>query len=219
MPEGRGQIEHGRTIVKERFVEASVLFGVDVLIKGVLRAINRMLLTFTAFLPVPGLQTLMALANRVINLSLTYTDEVILAHNIRVGSANPWDSSKDALILYAQNYKAILRNAMILLLLMWAITFAVFAVFLAPAGVIAAMLPGGVGVVGLLVAMACAWAVKAALLEPFAVAAMMQVFFAVTAGQRPEPAWDARLSQASRQFQAIKAKASMGAASPAPGTA
>lgn len=217
LPQGLGQIEHGRKIIQERFVETSVLFGVDMLIKGVLRVINRMLLSFASFVPVPGLRTVMGLANRVVNLSLTYTDEVILAHNILMGSSNPWESSKDALILYAQNYSAILRNAVFLLLLMWGLTFLVFVVFLAPAGVIAAMLPGSVGVVGLLVALACAWAVKAALLEPFAVAAMMQVFFAVTANQRPDPTWDARLSQASGQFKQLKANAAAGSPRPAAG--
>ena len=37
MPEGRSQVEHGRVVVTERFAQASVLFAVDQLIKGVLR--------------------------------------------------------------------------------------------------------------------------------------------------------------------------------------
>jgi len=40
LPEGRGQIEHAQRIVRARFAEASVLFAVDQLIKGVLRAIT-----------------------------------------------------------------------------------------------------------------------------------------------------------------------------------
>ena len=37
LPDGRDQINYARGIVKQRFTEASVLFGLDQLIKGVLR--------------------------------------------------------------------------------------------------------------------------------------------------------------------------------------
>ncbi len=206
-PAGRGQIDHAQSVVRKRFVETSVLFGVDRLIKVILRAINRALFTVARFVPVPGLRSLVGLANQVINLSLTYTDELILAYNIRVGSSNPWESSKDALILYAQNYKVMVKNALVLMLIMWSLTFLVFVVFLTPAAAMAALLPGPVDVVGFVVALVAAVAMKAALLEPFAVAALMQVYFKAIDGQQPDPAWDERLSGASRQFQQLKTKA------------
>ena len=40
-----------------------------------------------------------------------------------------------------------------------------------------------------------AWAVKAALIEPFALACMLQVFFKVTEGQEPNAEWRGRLTQ------------------------
>ncbi|NMA99537.1 MAG: hypothetical protein GX970_15775, partial [Phyllobacteriaceae bacterium] len=40
MPEGRSQIAYAREEVTKRFAQASVLFGVDQLVKGVLRAIT-----------------------------------------------------------------------------------------------------------------------------------------------------------------------------------
>src|SRR5690554_6343360 len=42
MPEGRSQINHATAVVKKRFPQASVLFAVDQLIKGVIRAISGM---------------------------------------------------------------------------------------------------------------------------------------------------------------------------------
>src|SRR5687767_11002785 len=36
VPDGRSQIDHATEVVRARFVEASVLFGVDQLVKGVL---------------------------------------------------------------------------------------------------------------------------------------------------------------------------------------
>src|SRR5690554_4847628 len=40
LPAGRGQIDHATAIVKERFAQASVLFALDQLIKGVIAAIT-----------------------------------------------------------------------------------------------------------------------------------------------------------------------------------
>ena len=54
LPQGRGQIDHAQKIVRERFAESSVLFGVDQLIKAVLKAFNRVFFTITAFIPIPG---------------------------------------------------------------------------------------------------------------------------------------------------------------------
>jgi hypothetical protein len=60
--------------------------------------------------------------------------------------------------------------------------------------------------------------VKAALIEPFAIACMMQVFFKVTEGQDPLPEWRGRLTRASDKFRALGEKAagwvSPGAAQP-----
>ena len=52
-----------------------------------------------------------------------------------------------------------------------------------------------------------AWAVKAALIEPFAIAAMMDVYFRVIEGQTPDPAWDERIGQVSKKFRELKEKA------------
>jgi hypothetical protein len=52
-----------------------------------------------------------------------------------------------------------------------------------------------------------AWAVKSALIEPFAITCMMDVYFKTIAGQTPNPEWDAKLSGVSKQFSKIKDKA------------
>jgi hypothetical protein len=207
LPSGRAQIDHAQRIVRERFAESSVLFGVDQLIKGVLRAFNRVFFTITAFIPIPGVQGIAKFANTVINLSLTYLDEVILAYNIRSGSTNPWRSSQTALVLYAQNYKAFLKNAFFLALVIWGLTFAVFLLILAPVAGLVALFPGSAGPLTLIVAVIFAWGVKQAVIEPIAMTALMQVFFKVTAGQQPNPEWEAKLGGVSKKFGAFKDKA------------
>ncbi|WP_198147370.1 hypothetical protein [Gilvimarinus polysaccharolyticus] len=207
LPAGRGQIDHGQQVVKERFKEASVLFGVDQLIKGILRMLNRMVMSISRMIPIPALQQLAGLVNRVINTSLTYVDEVMLAYNIKVASDNPWQSSKDALILYAQNYKVMLKNAIFLMLFMYISAFVIFLLILAPVAAIATLFPGSVGVWSFLSAALLAWSIKAALLEPLAVTAMIEVYFKTIEGQTPNPEWDEKLSSASDKFREMSQKA------------
>ncbi len=78
------------------------------------------------FLPIPGIQGLARFANAVIRIAVTYVDEVILAHNIRLRSDNPWARSKDALILYAQNSTTMLKNAVWHAIFMYLFAFLIF---------------------------------------------------------------------------------------------
>jgi hypothetical protein len=110
-------------------------------------------------------------------------------------------------VLYAQNGAAMLRNAAFLTFIIYGLTFVIFLVMLAPAAAIAYAIPGGWSAGGIIFALLFAWAVKAALIEPFAIACMMQAFFRVSANQAPDPSWDARLASASGKFQELRTKA------------
>lgn len=217
LPEGRGQVAHGAAVVKERFVESSVLFGVDQLIKGILRAFNATVMTFVSFIPIPAVQNVAKFVTAVINMSLTYVDEVILAHLIRTRSENAWAGAREALVLYAQNYKAMLKNALFLTVIVWVLTLVIFLVFLLPIGLIVNFFPGEAGFWGFAIAVVAALSVKAALIEPFAMTALMQVYFKVTAGQQPNPEWEGKLEKASGKFRELKDKAAAGFARKAGG--
>ena len=207
LPQGRGQIEHAQAVVRERFTESSVLFGVDQLIKAVLRAFNRVFFTVTAFIPIPGLRNVVKFVNTVINLSLTYLDEVILAYNIRTRSDNPWASSRTALILYAQNYKTFLKNAFFLAFIVWGLTALVFLLILGPIIGLVAIMPAVAGPLTLIFALVFAWGVKQSVIEPIGMTALMQVFFKVTDGQTPNPEWENKLEGVSSKFGEFGRKA------------
>lgn len=207
IPGGRGQIDYAQGVVKERFAESNVLFAVDQLIKGVLKAFNRAFFTLAAILPIPGIEGLAKFVNTVVRLSLTYLDEVILAHNIRTESDNPWASSRSALVLYAQNYKTFLKNAVFLALIVWGLTLAVFVLILAPVAGLVTLFPGVGGVLSFVIALVFAWGVKQAVIEPFGMTALMQVFFKVTEGQQPDPEWERKLDSVSDKFGELKARA------------
>lgn len=207
IPDGRGQIEHATNTIKQRFVESSVLFGVDRLIAGILRAFNRVMLRVANFLPIPGLDGVAKFAGAVITLSLTYVDEVILAYNIRHRIDNPWAGAREGLVLYAQNYKSLLKNALWLTLIVWGLTLAIFLVVFLPVAALAALVPSVSGFWTFALAAITAWGLKAALVDPLAMTALMQVYFKVIEGQQPNPEWAGKLESASGKFRELGQKA------------
>ncbi len=207
LPEGKGQVEYARDEVKSRFAESSVLFGVDQLIKGILKAFNRLMLGVANFIPIPGLQNLVKAASAVINMSLTYIDEVILAYYMKTNSDNPWKSAQRALVLYAQNYKVMLKNAVFLTFFIWLLTLLVFLLVLGPVFVIIQILPEMAGFWTFLFTALLAFGIKAAVIDPIAMTALMQVFFKTIEGQEPNPEWEAKLDKTSKKFRELKDKA------------
>ncbi len=208
IPAGQGQLAYGATFVKTHFTESSVLFGVDQLIKGVLRSLFGTVNFFTSFLPIPALQQLIRLAESFVRMSLTYVDEIILAYLIRTQTRNPWGTARDGLILFAQNYMHFLKNAAWLSVLMWGFTLALFIVLLAPIGALVAIFHSGFSFWGFALALVFAVAVKKAVMEPIAIAALMQVYFKEIEGQTPNPEWTQKLEQVSSKFRDLAQKAS-----------
>ena len=111
LPDGQSQVAYARKIVTERFGEASVLFGIDQLIKGVVGAITGLVQGLLTILPIPGLDKIMSLIRAYLKLAVGLVDEVILAHGLRTRAENPYASAKEALVFYGQNAKPMLKNA------------------------------------------------------------------------------------------------------------
>ncbi|MES0094049.1 hypothetical protein [Mesorhizobium sp. M0030] len=222
IPNGQDQIAYAKGVVKERFAEANILFVVDQLVKGAIRAITGLIGGIAAFLPIPGLGGLVAFINTVIRLSLTYVDEIILGYNIRINSSSPFETARQGVVLYAQNGKTMVKNAVWLAVIMWGVSFVIFLLMLAPAAAIMWFIPGQLGGWAFVLAILLAWAFKAAFIEPFAIACLMQVYFKTIEGQVPNAEWDQRLAEGSSKFRELrdKALASFGGSrwtQPAPG--
>lgn len=207
VPDGRGQIDYAKTVVKARFGEASALFALDRVIKGVVAAITGVVQGLMSILPIPGLDKIMGVVRAYLRVAVGLVDEVILAHAIKTRATNPWASAREALVLYGQNARPMLVNAAWLTAIVYGLSFVVFLLMLAPAAAVVYLMPGAWSAGGLVFALIFAWAVKAALIEPFAIACLLQVFFKVTAGQTPNPEWEARLDKLSDKFRAMVGKA------------
>jgi hypothetical protein len=207
VPYGQGQIAYARRVVTERFGQASALFALDRLIKGVIGVITGLVEGLAMILPIPGLNQVMGVVRAYLRLAVGLVDEVILAHAIRTRSENAWEAAHDGLVLYAQNGRQMLVNAAWLTLICWLLAGVVFFFMLAPAAALVWLLPGDSSSGLFVFALVFAWAVKAAVIEPFALACMLQVFFNVTAGQEPHPEWRGRLTQVSDKFRQLGERA------------
>ena len=207
MPSGRSQIDHATTVVRQRFAQASVLFAIDQAIKGVVGAITGLVRGIFSVLPLPGIRQLSGILHAFLRVAVGFIDEVILAHAIRSGSNNPWLSARQALVLYGQNSKVMLKNAAWLAVIVYVLSFLVFLVMLAPAALVVYLMPGAWAAGGFVFALLFARSVKAALLEPFAITCLMLVYFKTIEGQRPNPEWEARLEQMSDKFRTLKDRA------------
>lgn len=207
IPEGQGQIGYARAMVTQRFGTANVLFGVDQLVTGVIHAVTGLIGGLFTILPIPGLDKLAALMRAYLRVAVGLLDEVMLAHCFETRTDNPYDASRTALVLYAQNAKPMLITAAWVTGLVWALSFGIFLVMLAPAGLVVWLLPGQISSGVLVFAVLFAWALKAALVEPFALACMLQAYFKLTKGQVPHPEWESRLDRASSKFKSLGQRA------------
>jgi hypothetical protein len=203
IPGGGGQIAFARGIVAQRFGQASALFALDRLIRGVITVVTVLIEGVLSLLPIPGLNRLAGVLRAYLRLAVGLVDEVILAHAIRSRSENAWEAAHDGLVLYAQNVKPMLGAAAWLTLVVWGLAGLVFALVLGPAAALIALVPGDATAGVFVLAALFAWAVKAALIEPFALACLLQVFFRETEGQSPNAEWRGRLTQFSDRFRRL----------------
>jgi len=205
-----GMFAYGKQVVQRRFAEVSVLFVVDRLVSGVVRAFNRTLDFLTGLLPIPGLSSIMSFVNAVVYAATTYLDETIFSYGLARQETNPWASAKDGLIYYAQNSKEILKTGVFVVILDKVLTFLVWIVMLAPAFALSWAMPRSMVGFGSLFVFALAALlasnVRAAFLKPIFLIMVMTKFHVSIQNQPINQEWDARLSQVSDKFRQFDEK-------------
>ncbi|HLU81965.1 MAG TPA: hypothetical protein VKZ43_01070 [Trueperaceae bacterium] len=202
----QGQLAYGKAQVLGRFKDTSILFAVDLLVGGVVKFVVRTFTRIASILPIPGLDGLAKLLERVAVMSTTYVDEAVLSRAYAKREENVWAVARDGVVLYAQAWKPILANAVVLALLSF-VEFLVFLLILGlPAAAIAAAVPSlGLALgIGVLIG---AWMLKLAVSDAIALAATLLAYHRATAGLEPDPAWVAKLDSASDKFRELGRKA------------
>lgn len=219
IPGGKGQIQFGRELVQKRFGATSVLFGLHQLVRGILRTFHRVTVSIAEFLPIPGLEPVVKIFDAIIRTSLGSLDQVILAQIFRRGADDAWATSRDSVVLYAQSYKGILKNAVFLTFIVWGLTLALFLIVAVPLAALVAFVPALAGFWTFALAAVVAFCLKAALIDPFTVTALLQVYAKETEGKAPDPTWTARLEKISSKFVELVQKARDAVRRPAPAQA
>lgn len=209
-----GQLAYGRQQVTSRFKDTSILFGVALLVGGVVKFIVRTFTRIASILPLPGVDSLGRLLERVAVLSTTYVDEAVLSRAYAKREQNVWAVAQEGVVLYAQAWKPILANAVVLALLSYA-EFVLFLVVLGlPALAVGAAVPSLGPTLGV-AALIGAWMLKLALSDAVALAATLLAYHRTTAGMVPDPSWVAKLEGASAKFRELGDKALAAARRPA----
>ncbi len=205
-----GMFQYGIRTVKARFGEVNVLFAMDLLIEGVVKAFNRTLNFIADLLPIPGLDSLMGIVNAVLKASTTYIDETLFSYNLARGDENSFRSAKDGLIYYAQNSKEVLKTGMWAVVVDKVVTTFIWLVMLAPAFALSAILPASgmwVTITAFVCAIVFAGDVRAAFLKPLLLTMVMIKFHNEVQGQEINLVWDERLTNASSKFKELKEQA------------
>lgn len=204
-----GQLEYGRQQVMSRFTDTSILFGVGLLVDGVVKFVVRTFTRVASILPIPGMDSLGKFLQRVATMSTTYVDEAILSRAYQYREQNVWAVAKEGVVLYAQSWKPILANAVVLALLSYA-EFVIFLIILGlPAVAIGAAVPSLGPALGV-AALIGAWMLKLALSDAVSLAATLLAYHRATEGVEPNAEWVAKLEGASDKFRELGRKAAAG---------
>jgi len=221
LPDGVGQVEYGKRVVTGLFKEVSVLFAVDQLVSGILKAFNRAVVNVAEVIPIPGLDALTKIATTILNFAVTYIDESILSYNLSRPGEGIWESAKRGVILYAQNWKAILTAAFWIALVNLVGLAVLVLAALIPFGLLAMMTSNGtLKFFWLVMAVTVAYGLKLSIVNPFCLVVMIKTYNEVVRGQEPDARWEARLETASSKFRELREKAraaATGGLRPAPG--
>ena len=130
VPEGFGMYQYGVSKVKKYFAASNALFLLDRMMSGAVRQIQRVMGGIGAILGfIPGMKQIVKLLNKFVDIILNYVDECIMAYIFLHEGQNVWKSACDGIVLYFQNWKAILKTGakiLLFLVLFYVVFFLLF---------------------------------------------------------------------------------------------
>ena len=118
IPQGMTVVQFGKSKVKERFVASNVYFGLDKLVTGAVKQIQNMITKVgNVFGNIEIVQKIVSILNLFVEIVLGYVDEAVLARVFYKKEESAWKASADGVVLYFENWKEILKNAVMLVLM------------------------------------------------------------------------------------------------------
>lgn len=173
------QVAYGKAQVKERFLTSNIYFVVDKLVSGAIKQIQKTVGKVGGALDfIPGMGAVTGLAQFFVSISLGYVDECCLGWTFYQRDQGAFKSAADGVVIYAQNWKALLGGAaktmLKVLLLMVVIVLVVFV----PVGILFKIL-GWSPLAAFLLACFIAWVIKFAMMDSYIMIQMMAVYMGV----------------------------------------
>ncbi len=206
-------LNYGKRIVLQRFGEVNLLFGFNMLVRGILNSFHNTLDWIDQMIPIPGLESLSSLVNIVLRAATRYLDKVILSYNLARNDGDPWTGAREGLVYYAQNAKPILMTSVWIVIQERVLTFVLWLLLLVPAGLVTVLLPASVrqsgGLVTVLIAILLAGTLRSAFIKPLFLIMMMVRVHALIENQPINQEWDTRLAGISDKFRSLGAGFSM----------
>ena len=209
LPDGQGQVEYGRGMVKERFRDVSILFALDRMIDRTVRRFTRRFVRIVDMLPLGGaFSSLAQIGASIINRSLSYVDEAILSYAVAKESPNVWSSARHGTILYAQAYKPVLGSAVRI----WLLGRLFFLGMLLIVGIPGVALLFAFNAIWFQIVVIVGTLILASLanrmiFEPFAMIYTIVTYHRAIDGLEVNAVWDQRLQSVSSSFKKMVGKA------------
>ncbi|MAS32835.1 MAG: hypothetical protein CL610_02435 [Anaerolineaceae bacterium] len=207
VPSGTNQLSWGKERVKERFGEVNVMFVVDELVTGVVKAFTNSVYRFTAWIPGDSVRTLVQVVNRVIQFAMNYIDEAVMSRSFTQQEKNVWANARDGVTLYAMVWKPLLMNAIALMIISYIPFVVALILFSAPVGFLLAAISPQLAGWAIIFTLILSYLIKTAVGDSFAMAAMIAAYHRETAGLQPNPEMTAKLDQVSDKFQELAQRA------------
>lgn len=173
------QVAYGKAMVTERFVTSNIYFVVDNLVTAAVKQIQKAVGKVGGALDfIPGMGAVTGLAQFFVSISLGYVDECCLGWTFYKKEQGAFQSAADGVVIYAQNWKALLGNAaktmLKVILLMVVIVLAIFV----PVGILFKILRWS-PLAAFLLACLVAWVVKFAVMDSYIMIQMMATYMQV----------------------------------------
>lgn len=173
------QVEYGKTMVQQRFITSNVYFAIDKLVTGAVKQIQRGLEKLGNKLDfIPGMEALTGVAQFFVNISLGYIDECCFGWTFYNPQQGAFQSAADAVVIYAQNWKVLLKGAAkTMLKVVLGIVGIVLAIFI-PIGIVFKIFKWS-AFIAFILACLLAWIVKFAFIDSYIMCQMMVTYMEV----------------------------------------
>jgi hypothetical protein len=173
------QVEVAKKIVAERFATSNIYFAVDSLVSGAVKQLQGVIGSVENMLSdIPGIKEVGSVAKLFISIALGYIDECCMGYTFIKKDQNAFKSAADGVVIYAQNWQKLLKDAAVTTGLVIAsligVTLVVFLIF----GLLFKVLHWS-GLVAFILSALVAYSIKYAFIDSWILVKMMVSYMEV----------------------------------------